>query len=50
MTWAGGLFTETTGVIGDPTKASAERGEVMLQLKVEAALRQIRTELDQAGS
>ncbi len=50
MAWAGGLFTETTGVIGDPTKASAERGEVMLQLKVEAALRQIRAEMGGTGS
>ena len=50
MAWGGGLFTETTGVIGDPTKASAERGEVMLQLKVEAALRQIRAEMGGTGS
>jgi creatinine amidohydrolase len=31
-----------SGVSGDPTRASAERGERMLALKVEAAVRQIR--------
>jgi creatinine amidohydrolase/Fe(II)-dependent formamide hydrolase-like protein len=45
MAWQGGMFKDTTGVIGDPTKASVERGEVMLRLKVEAALRQIRAEM-----
>ena len=50
MAPGGGFHTEITGVIGDPTKASAERGETMLRLKVEAALRQIRTELGEAGS
>ena len=49
IAWGGGFFTENTGVIGDPTKASAERGKVMLELKVEAALRQIRAELGRAG-
>jgi len=31
-----------SGVIGDPTRASAERGRKLLQLKIDAALRQIR--------
>ncbi len=35
-----------SGVNGDPTRASAERGRVMLDLKVAAALRQIRALLD----
>jgi creatinine amidohydrolase/Fe(II)-dependent formamide hydrolase-like protein len=34
-----------SGINGDPTRASAERGRVMLQLKVDAALRQIRAAL-----
>ena len=33
-----------SGVIGDPTRASGERGETLLRLKVEAAVRQIRRE------
>lgn len=37
----GGFYLEPTGVHGDPTRASARRGETLLQLKVEAALRQI---------
>jgi len=41
----GRFYSEPTGVIGDPTRASAERGEVMLQLKIDAALRQIRAVL-----
>jgi creatinine amidohydrolase/Fe(II)-dependent formamide hydrolase-like protein len=32
-----------TGVSGDPTKASAERGRALLDLKVQAAVRQIRS-------
>jgi creatinine amidohydrolase/Fe(II)-dependent formamide hydrolase-like protein len=47
----GGLaYTEPTGVIGDPTRASAERGEALLRLKVEAALRQIRAALGTGDS
>ncbi len=42
----GRFYSEPTGVIGDPTRASAERGEIMLQLKIEAALRQIRAALE----
>ena len=37
----GHLFRET-GVIGDPTKASAEIGQKMLSLKIEAAVNQIK--------
>jgi creatinine amidohydrolase len=32
-----------TGVDGDPRRASAERGQALLQLKVQAAVRQIRS-------
>ncbi len=45
----GGRSSEATGVIGDPTGASAERGEALLRLKVEAAVRQIQAVLA-AGS
>ena len=38
----GGLYLEATGVDGDPTRASAERGERLLSLKVGAAVAQIR--------
>jgi creatinine amidohydrolase/Fe(II)-dependent formamide hydrolase-like protein len=34
---------ETTGVDGNPLKASAERGKALLALKVQAAVRQIRS-------
>jgi creatinine amidohydrolase/Fe(II)-dependent formamide hydrolase-like protein len=37
-------------VAGDPTRASAERGQVLLRLKVEAALAQIRREFEAPGS
>ena len=47
----GGLFyNEQTGVVGDPTRASAERGQRLLQLKIDAALRQLRAALGTAGS
>jgi len=46
----GGRASEATGVSGDPTRASAERGEALLQLKVEAAVRQIRAATAAAGS
>ena len=47
----GGFFVnEATGVSGDPRRASAERGEIMINLKVEAALRQIRTALERPAS
>lgn len=36
---------DISGVDGDPTRASAARGEVLLQLKVDAAVRQIRAAL-----
>ena len=41
----GGLYLRATGVKGDPTRASAERGEQLLALKIEAGLRQIRSEI-----
>ncbi|MDX1402559.1 MAG: creatininase family protein, partial [Kiloniellales bacterium] len=41
----GGDYGEETGVIGDPTKASATRGEKLLTLKVRAALAQLRREV-----
>lgn len=51
MAHNGGLFVnEATGVIGDPRRASAERGDVMIRLKVEAAVRQIRAAPDNLGS
>ena len=40
----GGRLLRPTGVSGDPTRASAERGKTLLALKIEAALRQIRAE------
>ena len=39
-----------TGVNGDPTRASAERGRALLKLKVDAALRQIRTAPEDSGT
>ena len=38
----GGRASEPTGVNGDPTRATAARGEALLQLKVDAALAQLR--------
>lgn len=35
------LSANAKGVVGDPTRASAERGEILLGLKVDAALRDI---------
>ncbi len=40
----GGHLLRPTGVNGDPTRASAERGEKLLALKIKAALHQIRAE------
>jgi len=42
-----GLHLEPTGVVGDPARASAERGAILLDLKVEAAIRQINARLAQ---
>lgn len=39
------LTIEATGVNGNPLKASAERGRVLLDLKVQAAVKQIRSVL-----
>ncbi|HTL46884.1 MAG TPA: creatininase family protein [Verrucomicrobiae bacterium] len=38
----GGGLSFLTGVAGDPTRASEERGEKLLDLKIQAALKQIR--------
>ena len=46
----GGRASEATGVSGDPRRASAERGEALIDLKVDAALRQIRAATARAGS
>ncbi len=46
----GGNYDEETGVSGDPTRASAERGMALLRLKIEAALRQIRATLGDTPS
>ena len=46
----GGRAGEPTGVIGDPRRASAERGHVLLGLKIEAAVRQIRAARGDVGS
>jgi creatinine amidohydrolase/Fe(II)-dependent formamide hydrolase-like protein len=40
-----GSSPETTGADGDPSKASTGRGEILVNLKVSAAVRQIREEL-----
>ncbi len=46
----GDAFGEPTGVIGDPTRASAERGRALLRLKIDAAVRQIQAALADSGS
>ncbi len=46
----GGVYREPTGVSGDPTQASAERGEKLLQLKIDTAVRHIRAAMDASGS
>ena len=46
----GGHLFRDTGVIGDPTKASAEIGQKMISLKVEAAVNQINKLLAQPQS
>lgn len=38
----GGSDFETSGVSGDPTRATRQRGKALLELKIQAALRQIR--------
>jgi len=46
----GGRASEATGVSGDPRRATAERGQALLVLKVDAAVRQIRAATGAAGS
>lgn len=50
MALNGGLYGEKTGVIGDPKRASAERGRKLLALKVAAAVKQIKAVLAAPGS
>ena len=45
-----GVFWERTGVIGDPTRATPERGVKLLQLKIDAAVREIRRAMEGNGS
>jgi creatinine amidohydrolase/Fe(II)-dependent formamide hydrolase-like protein len=45
-----GFYRERSGVIGDPTRASPERGLHLLQLKVDAAVAEIRRALAIGGS
>lgn len=45
-----GASPEATGADGDPSKASKERGEMLVQMKVAAAVRQIREELSRLTS
>jgi len=45
----GGFYGEETGVSGDPTRATEMRGLRMLQLKIDAALRQIRRHASAEG-
>ena len=38
------LTMQTTGIVGDPARASAERGKQLLELRIRAAVQQIRSE------
>lgn len=40
-----GWTTQTTGIIGDPARASADRGKELLEFRIRAAIRQIRTQM-----
>lgn len=46
----GGRYLETTGVNGDPRRASEVYGREMLRLKIEAALGQLRAALERPAS
>jgi creatinine amidohydrolase/Fe(II)-dependent formamide hydrolase-like protein len=37
------LTMQTTGIVGDPARASAERGKALLELRIRAAVQQIRS-------
>ena len=50
MAASGTLGYLKTGVHGDPTRASAERGERLLRLKIDAAVAQLKETLGGAGS
>lgn len=43
----GGFSLQSTGIVGDPRSASAERGKQLLGIRVAAAVRQIRSQLGQ---
>jgi creatinine amidohydrolase len=43
-----GVASEWSGVVGDPTKATAERGRALLNMKVQAATKQIRALIPQS--
>jgi creatinine amidohydrolase/Fe(II)-dependent formamide hydrolase-like protein len=36
---------QPTGIIGDPAKSSAERGKELLEIKIQAAVQQIRSQM-----
>jgi creatinine amidohydrolase/Fe(II)-dependent formamide hydrolase-like protein len=40
-----GLSMQMTGIIGDPARASAERGKEVLELRIRAAVQQIRSQM-----
>jgi creatinine amidohydrolase len=40
-----GLTLQSTGIVGDPSRASAERGKELLELRIRAAVQQIRAQL-----
>jgi creatinine amidohydrolase/Fe(II)-dependent formamide hydrolase-like protein len=39
------LRTQTTGIVGDPARASAERGKQLIELRIRAAVDQIRSHM-----
>jgi creatinine amidohydrolase len=40
-----GLSVQTTGIVGDPVRASAERGKELLEIRVRAAIAQIQSQI-----
>ncbi len=41
----GGLSMQSTGIIGDPSRATAERGKELLEIRVRAAVQQIQAQM-----
>ena len=41
----GGLSMQSTGVIGDPSRATADRGKELLEIRIRAAVQQIRAQI-----